>query len=96
KARMGESEDQSLRPDEDEDEYNSGEDPIYYVTSRPDLGTRITSGTSMSTMGSQFTEVGETQTYSLGSVIEDSSSHLGPDLSRQRSTTNVTIGGGTQ
>ncbi|KAL0059276.1 hypothetical protein AAF712_013962 [Marasmius tenuissimus] len=88
KARVGESEEQSLGLDEDEGEYNSGEDPIYYATSR-DLGT-ITS-TSMSTIGSQFTEVGETQTYSLGSILEVSSSHLGPGLSRQRSTTDVTI-----
>ncbi|KAL0061173.1 hypothetical protein AAF712_011993 [Marasmius tenuissimus] len=91
KARVGESEEQSLGLDEDEDEYNSGEDPIYYATSR-DLGT-IT-GTSMSTIGSQFTEVGETQTYSLGSILEVSSSHLGPGLSRQRSTTDVTVDGG--
>ena len=88
KTRVGESEEQSLGPDEDEDEYNSGEYPIRYVTRRRGQDIRRT---SMSTIGSQLTSVGETQTYSLGSILNSvRNSNLETGSYSQGATTNVT------
>ena len=71
----------------DEEEYNSGESPICYMSRRDSAEL-----TSMSTVESQFTELGETvtQTYTLDS-IESRNSRQEPVLLREVPTTTLDV-----